>query len=64
MTSRSGRLLATALAVLMAFAPRSAALVSFDDGKQKIYLNAGATVTEDSNVFMSSEHRRDLIYGT
>ena len=38
--------------------------VSFDDGKQKIYLNAGATVTEDSNVFMSSEHRRDLIYGT
>jgi hypothetical protein len=50
--------------VALASAPSSHALVSLDDGKQKIFVNFGASVTEDSNVFMSSENRRDLIWGT
>jgi len=44
--------------------PSSRALISLDDGKQKIFVNFGASVTEDSNVFMSNENRRDLIWGT
>ena len=43
--------------------PLSRALISFDDGRQKIFVNITASVTEDSNVFMSSDNRRDLVYG-
>lgn len=59
--SRSLRLLALAA---LAATPSSHALISFDDGKQKIFVNLGASVTEDSNVFMSSENRRDIVWGT
>ena len=44
--------------------PLSRALISLDDGRQKIFVNIAASVTEDSNVFMSSDNRRDLVYGT
>lgn len=44
--------------------PLARALVSLDDGRQKVFMNVSASVTEDSNVFMSSDNRRDLVYGT
>lgn len=53
-----------ALALALALSPASRGLVSLDDGKQKIFVNLGASVTEDSNVFMSNDGRRDLIFGT
>ncbi|MFM9030757.1 MAG: hypothetical protein ACKOTF_08765, partial [Opitutaceae bacterium] len=54
-----GLLLACAAA-----APLARALISLDEGRQKIFVNLGASVTEDSNVFMSSDAKRDLVYGT
>ena len=48
----------------VAAVPGAHALVSLDEGRQKIFVNVTASVTEDSNVFMSSDNRRDLVYGT
>jgi Putative beta-barrel porin 2 len=50
--------------VHLALAPRAPALISIDDGRQKIFVSLGASVTEDSNVFMNNEDRHDLVFGT
>jgi hypothetical protein len=62
---RSHRLKLIALvSAPLVLVPRAPALISLDDGRQKIFVNIGATVTEDSNVFMNKEDRHDLVYGT
>ena len=58
------RLRLSLLVGCMAAVPSARALISLDEGRQKIFVNIAASVTEDSNVFMSSDNQRDLVYGT
>ncbi len=55
--------LAVVLASLLAVAP-SHALVSLNDGRDKIHVNASVSVSSDSNVFANSDDRSDYVYST
>ena len=52
-------LLITALACSPAHA-----LVTFDDGHDKIYVTGSVTVSRDSNVFANSDNRGDYVYSS
>jgi hypothetical protein len=55
--------LAVALATSLACTP-GRALVSLNDGPDKIHVSAGVSVSHDSNVFANSEDRGDFVYST
>lgn len=56
-------IVATVLAALVACQP-ARALVSLNDGHDKIYVNATTAVGFDSNVFANSDDRRSAVYST
>ena len=56
-----------ALAVFVATAlvcPPTRALVTLNDGHDKIFVSGAVTVSRDSNVFANSENRGDIVYST
>jgi hypothetical protein len=55
--------LAVLLATSLACSPAHA-LVTFNDGHDKIHVSAGISVSHDSNVFANSDDRGDYVYST
>ncbi|MBI5694112.1 MAG: hypothetical protein HZC55_28890, partial [Verrucomicrobia bacterium] len=57
------RALAGLLVALMV-CPPSHALVSLNDGRDRIYVSGSVSVSRDSNVFANSDHQGDYVYST
>jgi len=55
--------LAVTLAASLACSP-GRALVTLNDGHDKIYVSAGLSMSRDSNVFANSDQRGDYVYAT
>ncbi len=57
------RALAAILATLIA-CPPARALISLNDGRDRLFVNGSVTISGDSNVFANSDNRGDLVYST
>lgn len=58
---RSG--VAVALAAVVA-CPPAQALISLNEGRERIFVNASVSVSRDSNIFANSDNRGDYVYST
>ena len=56
-------MLAWLLAVSLACTP-ARALVALNDGRDRIYVNASVSVSQDSNIFANSDSQGDYVYST
>lgn len=56
-------LIAVVLAALVA-CPPARALISLNEGRERIFVSAGVSVSRDSNVFANSDNRGDTVYST
>jgi hypothetical protein len=54
---------ALVLAGLLA-APPARALVSLNDGRERIFVSASTSISADSNIFANSDNKGDFVYGT
>jgi hypothetical protein len=57
------RLTAVVLAVLTA-CPPARALISLNEGRERIFVGASVSVSRDSNIFANSDHTGDFVYST
>ncbi len=57
----------SALAIILAACvacPRAHALISLNEGRDRIFVNASVSVSRDSNVFANAEQKGDFLYST
>lgn len=55
--------LATVLAVIVA-CPPARALVSLNEGRERIFVSASVSVSRDSNIFANNDNKGDYVYST
>ncbi len=55
--------LAVVLAATLA-CPPAQALISLNEGRDRIFVNASVSVSQDSNVFANAEQKGDFLYST